>query len=218
MRTIASRKTLAVASAALVVAGTGGAAIASSQGDARSPSSFLDAVARHLGVSREELDEATKAAALEQVDAALEAGEISEAQAEALKSRIESGEGPPFLAPGFGGGHPGMHPGVHPFGAHLSAAADYLDLDLGDLHERLRRGRSLADVAEAQGKSVDGLEEALLDDAERRLDDAVEDGLVTQGQAARILDRLRSHIDAMVSGELPRWRGHHRGPLAFPRL
>jgi hypothetical protein len=218
MRKIPSSKTLAVASAALVVAGSGSAAIASSRGEERSPSSFLDAVARHLGVSRDELDEATKAAALEGVDAALAAGEITDEQAEALKARIESGEGPPFFRPGFRGGPPGMHAGMHPFGAHLSAAAGYLDLDVGELRERLSRGQSLADVAEAEDKSVDGLEEALLDDAERRLGDAVEDGLLTDAQAAMILDRLRSHIDAIVSGELPRWRGPHRGPPAFPRL
>jgi len=216
MRKLPSRKTLAVASAALVVAGSGTAAIAASQGDPRSPSSFLDAVARHLGVSRDELDDATRAAALEQVDAALEAGEISKEEAEALKSRIRSGDGPPFFGPLFGRPDAGMHP----FGAHLSAAANYLDLSVDELRERLGRGESLEDVAEAEDKSVDGLEEALLDDAEARLDKAVDDGLLTEDHASSMLERLRSHIGALVSGGFPRWHGHgHRhGPPAFPRL
>ena len=212
MRKVPSRKTLALASAALVVAGGGGAAIAAAQGDAPSPSSFLDAVARHLGVSREELDDATKAAALEQVDAALEAGRITEEQAEALKSRIESGEGPPFFGPLFGG----LHGGMHGFAADLSAAAGYLDLSVEQLRERIGRGESLADVAEAQDKSVDGLKDAIIDDAEKRFDQAVDDGLLTDEQAKTMLERLRSRIDAIVTGDFPRWRGH-RGPLVFPR-
>jgi hypothetical protein len=215
MRRLRSRKTLAIASAALVVAGGGGAAIASSQSDAPSRSSFLDAVARHLGVSRDELDEATKAAALEQVDAAREAGRITEEQADELRSRIESGEVPPFFGPFFGGPHGGLH-GV---GAPLSTAAEYLDLSVEQLRERLARGQSLSDVAKAQNKSVDGLKEALLDGAEKRLDEAVDDGALTEEQARTILERLRSRIDAIVNGEFPRWRHHHRGgPPAFPGL
>lgn len=213
MRKVPSRKTLALASAALVVAGGGGAAIAAAQSDAPSPSSFLDAVARHLGVSRDELDDATKAAALEQVDAALEAGKITEEQADALRSRIESGEGPPLFGPFFGG----FHGGMHGFGGHLSAAAEYLDLSLEQLREKLARGQSLADVAEAQDKSVDGLKEALVEDAEKRFDEAVDDGVLTEEQAKTMLDRLQSRIDAIVNGDFPRWRDHRSGPPAFPR-
>ena len=213
MRKEPSRKMLALASAALVIAGGGGAAIAATQGDAASRSSFLDAVARHLGVSRDELDDATKAAALEQVDAALEVGKITEERADALKSRIESGQRPPFFGRFLGG----FHGGMHGFRAHLSATADYLDLSVEQLRERLGRGQSLADVAEAQDKSVDGLKEAIVDDTEKRFDEAVDDGLLTEEQASTMLDRLQSRIDAIVNGEFPRWRGRGGGPPAFPR-
>jgi hypothetical protein len=210
MRKLWTRKTLALAAVALAVAGGGGAAIASSQANAASPSSFLDAVARHLGVSREELDDAAKAAALEQVDAAREAGRITEEQADALKARIESGLGPPLLGPFFGGFHHRMHGP----GSELSAAADYLDLSLAQVRDRLGRGQSLADVADGQGKSVDGLKDALVAAAEQRLDEAVDDGFLTEAQAEAMLDRLRSRIDALVDGELPRWHGHG-GPPPF---
>jgi hypothetical protein len=210
VRKFPSKKTLAVASAVVAAAGGGGAAIAASQGDGPSPSSFLDAVARHLGVSREELDEATKAAALEQVDAALEAGKITKEQADALESRIESGEGPPFFGPIFG-----FHDGVHGVGADISAAADYLDLSVDELRERLARGESLADVAEAQSKPIDGLKDVMIDAAEKRLDEAVDDGSLTEEHAKTMLERLRSRIDEIVNGDFPRWRGHG-GPRAFP--
>jgi hypothetical protein len=102
------------------------------------------------------------------------------------------------------------------FGADLAAAAEYLGVSEAELRRRLALGESLADVAEAEGKSVDGLKEALVADAEERLDEAVDDGMLTEEQAKTMLDRLRSRVDALVEGELPRWRGHRGGPPGFP--
>ena len=110
---ISSRKILAATVAGLAVAG-GGAAVAASQND--SSSSFFDSLAQHLGISSEELEDAARAAALDQVDAALEEGRITEGQAEELRSRIESGELPPFFGPGPLGG---FHGHGHMFGDHF---------------------------------------------------------------------------------------------------
>ena len=203
-----SRKILAATVAGLAVTGGVGAGIAASQDDS-SATSFLDSVAKHLGISSDELEEATRAAAIDQVDAALEDGRITEEQAEELKSRIESGELPPFLGPGlfFGGPRGGEHEfgfgmgpgfGFH-FGDKLSAATEYLGVTEDELREALRNGRSLADVAEAEGKSVDGLKNALLADARTRLDEAVADEKLTQEQANRILERLREGIERLVN-------------------
>ena len=49
-------------------------------------------MARHLGISSQKLEDATKAAAVDQVDAALKDGRITQAEADALKQRIESGD------------------------------------------------------------------------------------------------------------------------------
>ena len=206
MRKLGSRKVVAGALAGLVVAGGGGAAIAASQGGTGSPSGFLDAVARHLGISSQKLQEATKAAAVDQVDAALEAGRITKEEADELKSRIESGEIPPFLGP-FGG-----PPHRHLFGAGLDAAADYLGLTEAQLHAKVGGGQSLAEVAKAEGKTVVGLEQAILGEAEKDLNGAVADGELTDGQRDRILQELRSHIDELVNGTPPERREHRFGP------
>ena len=54
-----------------------------------------------------------------------------------------------------------------PFGhgphGHLSAAANYLGLSVPQLLQKLANGQSLADVAKAQDKPVDGLKKAILD-------------------------------------------------------
>ncbi len=205
---------LALGAAALAVVVGGGAAIAAGKGASSSPSAFLDSVAQHLGISSKKLNDAVKAAEIDQVDAALKDGRITRAQADELKARITSGESRP-LGPGlFGPGllHPGLHPGfgfrdhMDGFGFHvfgpgkLSAAADYLGLTTAQLREKLAAGQSLAAIAKAQGKSVDGLKNAILDAAKKTLDQAVADGNLTRAQADDVLNHLKSRIDEIVNG------------------
>ncbi len=216
MSKLTSKKVLAATVAGLAVAG-GGAAIAGSQTDSPA-SSFLDSVAKHLGISSEKLEDATKAAAVDQVDQALKDGRITQEQADELKSRIESGDFPGFLGPGLFFGfrdHGGLGgPGHHMFfGEKLSAAAEYLGLTEAELREQLADGKSLADVAKAKGKTVAGLKQAILDGAKSGLDEAVKDERLTQDQADAIYERLQSSIDDIVNGKFegPRF-GRGFGP------
>jgi hypothetical protein len=222
MRGLKSKKKLAVASVALAVVGGGGVAVAASD-SGPSPSSFLDSVAEHLGISRDELDDATRAAAIEQVDAALEAGRITEEEAERLKEQIESGEVPPFFGlpifPHFSGprgdGERGFdfrfefrHDGGPAVGASLSAAAEYLGLTVDQIEGRLEDGETLAEIAKAEGKTVDGLVDAFLAEAKERLDEAVEEGRLTNPERAdEILERLETVIRDFVENGFRRLHG-----------
>jgi Arc/MetJ-type ribon-helix-helix transcriptional regulator len=210
-----SRKALTIAVAALAVIGGGGAAIAASHGSSSPGQSFLDSVAAHLGISSQKLEDATKAAAIDQVDAALKAGKITQAQADELKARIESGDFPPFFGPLFGPrfGHFQGGPGPHMFGEKLSAAADYLGLTEAELRTKLNAGRTLADIAKARGKSVDGLKQAILAEAGKKLDQLVEAGELTRAEADEMLARLKSHIDELVDHGTFRFR-ERVGPTA----
>jgi hypothetical protein len=206
MPKLTSKKVLAATVAGLAVAG-GGAAIAASQSESPA-STFFDSVAKHLGISSEELEDATKAAAVDQVDKALADGRITEEQADELKSRIESGDAPWLLGPGvfgFRGHGPNAPRADHPFFFQdkLEPASDYLGLTPTELLERLRSGKSLADVAKAEGKSVDGLKQAILDAAKSALDDAVARESLTQDQADAIYERLQDFIDELVNGKIP---------------
>jgi hypothetical protein len=216
VKNITPKRVLVAASALSLVVGAGGAIASNSS--SKDGESFLSRVAGHLGISTEKLEDATEAAAIDEVDEQLEAGKITKAQADELKARIRKG-GVPFL---FGGPHrfggPGRFDGprrLHhaPFG-HLSAAADYLGLGVPELLEQLSSGKSLADVAKAQDKSVDGLKSAMVADAKKRLDQAVEEGMLTEAQAKEKLDAIESRIDDVVNGKFPdrgerhfRWRG-----------
>jgi hypothetical protein len=212
MNRFRTRKALLVAAAALAILVGGGAAIAASNDSSPSPKSFFDAVAKHLGISSEKLQDATKAAALDQVDAALRAGKITQAQADELKARINSGDYPPFgpfFGPGFGPGFGFRHfHGPPLFGEKLSAAADYLGLTEVQLRTRLNNGQTLAQIAKAQGLSVNGLEQALVDAAQKKLDQLVKDGKLTRSEADEMLSRFKSHVDELVNHGSFRFREH----------
>ena len=205
MKNLNSKRALVAASALSLVVGAGGA-IAASKSSPTHGDGFLARVAGHLGISTQKLEDATKAAAIDQVDADLKAGRITKAQADALRAQIEKGDVPLL----FGGPHRfGPHRfgdfGHMPFGAHghLSAAAEYLGLTAPQLFQKLGNGQSLADVAKAQHKSVDGLKKAIVDGAKKDLEQAVKSGFLTEAQSKDALAELQSRIDDIVNGTFP---------------
>ena len=209
-------KVAIAAIAALSVVGAGGAIAATkliSPGD-RSEAIVSDA-AKQLGVEPSALSNALKKALENQVDADVAAGRLTKEQGDALKQRIESGEYPLF---GFGG--PGAHHefGHGPFAEKLDAAAAYLGLTEAELRTQLAAGKSLADVAKAQGKSVDGLIAALVAEAKTKVDAAVANGRLTQAQADEMLSELKARITDLVNDKFPAppsgfgFRDHFRGP------
>jgi hypothetical protein len=220
MNMLKSKRILALAGVVALGVGAGGA-VAASKGSRAPANGFLARVAGHLGISTQKLQDATKAAAIDQVDADLKAGRITQAQADQMKARINAG-GVPLFFDGphrFGDfGHRG--PGRMGFerGGHLSAAADYLGLTVPQFFQKLAGGKSLADVAKAQNKSVDGLKAAMLADAKTHLDQAVKDGMLTEAQATKMLNELKSRIDQIINGTFPgpgkrrefHWRGGPR--------
>jgi hypothetical protein len=205
MKNVTSKRALIAASALSLVVGAGGA-VAASKGSPTRGDGFLARVAGHLGISTQKLEDATKAAAIDQVNADLEAGRITKAQADQLKAQIQKGDVPLY----FGGPrHFGPHRfgdfGRVPFGAHghLSVAADYLGLTVPQLFQKLANGQSLADVAKAQHKSVDGLKKAIVNGAKHDLEQAVKSGFLTEAQAKEALTALQSRIDDIVNGAFP---------------
>ena len=78
----------------------------------------------------------------------------------------------------------------------MAAAADYLGLSLTDLRAELQGGQSLADIAAAQGKSVSGLEDAMIAAMKTHLD---ANTTLTAEQKAAALAAMKSHLDVMVT-------------------
>jgi hypothetical protein len=196
-------KVIAGAVAGLAVAG-GGAAVAANQlGSPKQESqAVLNDAAKQLGVEPSALSAALKKALENRVDDAVAAGRLTKAQGDELKQRIESGDMPLFGGPGPAFHHHG------PFGG-LDAAATYLGLTDAQLRTQLESGKSLADVAKAQSKTVDGLVQAMVDAAKKKLDAAVAAGRLTQSRADSILSELKSHTADFVNGTPPRFGFRH---------
>jgi len=193
------RVVVAGASLALVGGGVGGAIAATTDATPETgQAAFLADAAGRLGVQPSELENALERAALDRVDAAVKDGRLTQSEADAIKARISSGD----LGPGFGLLMPGFgeHVGIV-FG--LDAAASYLGLTEAQLRTDLDSGKSLAEVAAVQGKSVDGLKQALLADAKSHLEQAVKDGKITAAQEQQMLSDLSSRLDEIINGTLP---------------
>lgn len=204
------RKVIAGATAAVLVGGAG-AGVAATKLGRSSPreesKAIVEDAAKNLGVSPSRLTEAIKKAFSDRIDAAVAAGRLTKAQGDELKQRLESGDFPLFGPPAFGFGFPGPHLFFH----GLDAAASYLGLTESQLDSRLEQGKSLADIARAQGKSVAGLKAALLADVKAKLDAAVKDGRLTKAKEQQALQDLQKRIDDLVNGKPgQRFRVHEK--------
>lgn len=195
-----SRKTVATITALAALGVGGGVAYSATQdgGDSEAErTAFLADAAGRLGVEPSELESALEQAAIDRVEAAVQAGRLTEEQGARVEEAIRAGRAPLF-------GHPG-HPGHRgPLGRGLHAAADYLGIGESTLLDELRSGKSLAEVAEAHGKAAAGLVDALVAEAGERLDQAVAAGRLTREEANRLLDGIRATITVIVD---------HAGPL-----
>jgi hypothetical protein len=202
------RKMISVGAAALAVAGGGAALAANGLGTPEEESkAVVEDAAEQLGVDADKLSNALKKALENRVDAAVAAGSLTKEQGEALKARIESQDYP--LLGGFRFGHHGG-PGGHGFG-HLDAAATYLGLTAAELRTQLSDGKTLVDVARAEGKTVDGLVAALVPDETKELDEAVSSGRLTRAQADEIRENTEERLTDMVNGEMPEYGLHRFG-------
>jgi hypothetical protein len=203
---------------AVVALAGGGAAIGATQFGSPSEESqaIVNDAANQLGVEPSELTAALKQALENRVDAAVEAGTITEEQGAALKERIAAGDYPIL---GLRGGGPGHHFGFGRGFGHLDAAANYLGVTETALRTQLADGKTLAEVAEAQNKSVDGLVDALVADEKKALDAAVTAGRLTDAQRDAMLARAEERFEALVNGEgfgFHGFRGPHGPPPADP--
>ncbi|MHB1244411.1 MAG: hypothetical protein ACYC1P_13580 [Gaiellaceae bacterium] len=198
---------IAGATAALAAVVGGGAAVAATQLSSTQESDAIVAdAAKQLGVSSDKLDAALKQALTNRVDAAVAAGRLTQAQATALKDGIAAGEVPLL---GIGGGHGG---GPHGF-VDLAAAANFLGVTEAQLRTSLENGDTLAEVAQAKGKTAAGLVDALVAAAKAALAEKVAAGQLTEAQRTSILSGLRSRTEDVVNGGLGfGFRGGPRGP------
>jgi hypothetical protein len=196
VKTFLSKRLVIGATGLVMLAGAAGA-LAATQGSS-SPSAesqaYINDLANRLSVTPSALTAAIKAAGSDQIDAAVTAGRLTEAEATALKAGIQAGTSLQLFGRGFRGG--GFRRGS---GGGDAAAASYLGITEATLRADLLGGQSLAQIAAATSdKSIAGLKSAIIAAETTRLDAAVAAGRITSQQEQRRLTSLSTRIDALL--------------------
>lgn len=191
--------------AALLVALVAGGAIAATKvlTPREESQAVINDAANQLGVEPSELSNALEQALKNRVDAAVEDGRLTEEQGARMKERIDAGDAPLFGFKPHRFHHRGHHGPGGPLLGRFDAAADYLGLNQQQLHDALRSGKTLAQVARDRDKSVDGLIDAMVDEASKKLDEVVESGKMTVAEKAEMLEGMRERITDLVNGRMP---------------
>ena len=210
------KRNLVIGLAALGVAAFAGGAYAATQSSGPSTrQAFLNDVAKRLHVTPQQLTSALSGATTDELQAEVKAGQITQAQANALEQRLKNGGPAPLLplTPGFAvprpfPGFPGA-PGRVPFGAGplghgfagfgLGGAASYLGLTNAQLLQQLQSGKSLAHIATSKGKTVAGLEQAMTAPIKKALDAAVARKAITAAKEKQILSRLSASLSQRIN-------------------
>ena len=91
---------------------------------------------------------------------------------------------------------------------------DVLGISEDDLQAAREVGQSVADIAATQGVELQTVIDALVDNAQMRLDAKIAAGGVDAERAAEISDSIEERVTARVNGERPEGRGHRGGPAA----
>jgi hypothetical protein len=212
-----ARRIAVVAAAGALAAGGAGAAIGATQNDKgkEAEAKILADAAKSLNVTPEKLRDALAEAEDAQLDQAVKDGDLTQAQADEIKKhRAESGRvlgiphgGPHGGPPPFGAGERGFRFRGGPGRGPIADLAKALGITERQLFTRLRSGKTIAEIAKAEGKDLADVKATLKAAEKKRLDAAVKAGKLTQKQADEILSHIDERLDHL--GE----RGfHHHGP------
>lgn len=166
---------------------------------------FLADLARNLGVTPDKLRDALKQTGLQQIDKAQQSGRVTADQAQRARDAINSGNAGGLFG-GFGHGFPGAGPGFGPGKGGLLGGANHVGrlqiaTFLGISEDALRtelQGKSLAQVAQAHGKTRDQLKQFMTTTVQQDLAQAVQSGRITQQQADTALAAFNSNVDRMI--------------------
>lgn len=157
----------------------------------------LAQIATAHGKTADGLVTALLAPAKLRLDAAVAAGKLTQARETTMLSRLQTAV--TNLVNRTAKAHAERRMHVRP-AAILRPALTYLGLDLKAVVAQLRNGKTLADVAVAQGKTAAGLVDAIVGAVKTKLDARVAAGKLTAAQESSFLAALQTNVAAFVNG------------------
>lgn len=128
---------------------------------------------------------------LDRLADAVESGRITQAQADEMTERIESGE---FVGRQGRRGHGGDK---------LNSITEALGIEADELRAGFQAGQTLAEIAAANGMDVDTLIDTLVANANDRIDTKLADGSIDQDKA----DEIRSNLEERITDRVNRTPG-----------
>jgi len=162
-------------------------------------------VAEAQGVALDDVVAALLADYTADLDAAVEEGtitrEVADARLTLRRAEIESWLAEPI--PARAAGMVGLMAGRGYTGLALDTVAEALGLETDALLDELQAGKTVAEIAEAQGVALADVIDAVIAAAEEKLAAAVEAGTLTQAQADAQLALLRANLDVQLTTSLP---------------
>lgn len=208
-----------VAAVAVVVTGaaTGTPLLAASPSPSPSPGSgtnycsrFTGHVASNLGKSQSQVQKAISDAVNQTIQDAVKNGDLTQSQADKIKARLgsstSSGQCPGGVRgiAGIGRGGAGRG-GIGPFfgGARINTldeVAKALGITTAQLQQDLQSGKTVQELASAQGMDEAAFRSKLASVTKADLDQQVKSGNLTQNQENAILQRIQN-------GTPPLWNG-----------
>lgn len=169
-------------------------------GETNPAATFIQRLAQNLGLPQEQVEQALTATRNDALNDAVASGRLTQAQADEIRNRpIDEGRGFGFGIGGRGGKLGGR-------GVSHEAAAQILGMSAEELRTQLHSGQSLAQIAQARGISVETLVAGLVSAAETQIAQAVQEGRLTEAQAAEqranLAERIRQKVESVkVPGE-----------------
>ena len=112
-------------------------------------------------------------------------------------------------------------------GEMVKKLAKYLGISEEDLKSEIRSGKTLAEIAKENGKSVKDLVNFFTSEVKEHLSEALKDGRITQQRYNEILKNAQQRIEEMINGKMSSGkmpfghfgiRGENRGKSFFGRM
>jgi 3-methyladenine DNA glycosylase AlkD len=182
----------------------------------------LAQVAQAHNKSAGDVATAMKNAAHTRIDQAVTAGRLTAAQAATEKQQSDQridqlvNQVVPQGGPGGPGGFD-RRGGPGGFGGELNTAATAIGISVDQLRTELA-GKSLAQVAQAHGKTANDVATALKNAAHQRIDQAVTAGRLTAAQATTEKQQSDQRIDQLVNQVVPQRTTTPRGEGGGPAV
>lgn len=166
-------------------------------------STFMQHFASRIGKSQADINSAFQKAIADTLADEVKSGQITQAQADALKAKLASQT--PCTLPALRQPGANKNPIAAYMQQYLAAAASALGITQSQLTTDLKSGQSLSQIAAAQHVSEADFRTRLIADLNPALDQAVADKKITSAQEHAIVSRLQT-------GPLPLWNLPARKP------